>query len=59
MKLLGKGARGSVTLAKPSSFERITAVVVNADARVSGYSERRRDWIYVNDNRRYEASLSR
>ena len=58
MKLSG-GAHGSVTLAAPVGFERITAVVVNADAKVSGSASGGRDWIYVNDNRRYEASLSR
>ena len=59
VKRLGKAAKGSVALTDPSRFERITAVVVNTDAKVRGYSRAQRDWIYVNDNVRFEASLGR
>lgn len=55
VKLLKNGGRGSVKLANASTFERITAVVVNADGRVNGYGEN--DWNYTRDNRRFNASL--
>jgi hypothetical protein len=56
-KYLSKGGRGSVTLDKPGSFERITAVVVNADGRVRGF--RGSDWVYARDHQRFAVRLSR
>ncbi|MBS1878805.1 MAG: hypothetical protein JST31_04785 [Actinobacteria bacterium] len=44
--------RGGVLTARlsdPGRFERITAVVVNADAQVHGYSARRLDWRYLTE----------
>jgi len=38
-------------LAEPGRFSRITAVVVNADAQVQGYSARRLDWRYLMDGK--------
>jgi hypothetical protein len=38
-----------VTLPDPSRFQRITAVVVNADASAAGYSARHLDWRYLTD----------
>jgi hypothetical protein len=37
----------TATLLDPGRFQRITAVAVNADTRVGGYSPRRLDWRYL------------
>ena len=37
------------TLPDPGRFQRITAVVVNADASADGYSARHLDWRYLTD----------
>jgi hypothetical protein len=58
VKYLKHGGRGSVTLDSPSDFERITAVVVNADARANGFNRVHRDWNYTQDNARLTARLS-
>jgi hypothetical protein len=57
VKLLKKGGRGSVTLPGPGKFERVTAVVVNADGRVKGFDPRIRDWVYTRNNVEYHASV--
>jgi hypothetical protein len=36
-------------LADPGRFQRITAVIVNADATAAGYSARHLDWRYLTD----------
>jgi hypothetical protein len=38
-----------VTLPRPGRFQRITAVVVNADTRAHGFDARRLDWNYLTD----------
>jgi hypothetical protein len=43
----GGGLR--VRLSRPGRFQRITAVIVNADARAHGFSARRLDWRYLTD----------
>ncbi len=43
------GGRLSVRLARPGRFERITAVVVNADAQASGFNVGSLDWNYLTD----------
>ncbi len=53
---LDQGGRTSVKLSSPGRFERITAVVVNADGRVKGFAAG--DWVYKTDNREFSASLS-
>jgi Family of unknown function (DUF6055) len=50
------GGRLAVRLARPDRFSRITAVVVNADARASGFSARRLDWNYLTDGLPFEVS---
>jgi hypothetical protein len=55
-KLLGRGGRGTVTLASPGSFERITAVITNADGRVNGFTGL--DWNYTRDNRQFRARVT-
>ena len=58
VKYLGHGGKGSVVLDNPSQFERITAVVVNADTRIKGRSRDGRDWNYVFDDAKLNAKLS-
>lgn len=43
-------------LSHPGRFKRITAVVVNADARAKGFSARRLDWLYLTDGLPFEIS---
>ncbi len=43
------GGKLRVQLGDPRRFSRITAVVVNADARARGFSSRRLDWSYLTD----------
>ncbi len=38
-----------VRLPRPARFQRITAVLVNADARAAGYSARHLDWRYLTE----------
>jgi len=48
------GGKLRVRLADPRRFSRITAVVINADARASGFSARRLDWRYLTDQVPFE-----
>ena len=57
-KYLKRGGSGSVTLDSPGDFERVTAVVVNADARARGFDRVHRDWNYTEDNARLTVRLS-
>jgi hypothetical protein len=50
------GGRLTVRLRRPGRFQRITAVVVNADARAHGFSARRLDWRYLTDRLPFEIS---
>jgi uncharacterized protein DUF6055 len=50
------GGRLTVRLRDPGRFKRITAVVVNADARARGFSARRLDWLYLTDQLPFEIS---
>ena len=43
------GGRLAVRLGDPGRFQRITAVVVNADAAADGFSARQLDWRYMTD----------
>lgn len=43
------GGAMTVRLGRPGRFERITAVVINADIRAEGFSARRLDWNYLTD----------
>jgi hypothetical protein len=48
------GGKLAVRLADPGRFERVTAVVVNADANADGFSARRLDWLYLTDQVPFE-----
>jgi hypothetical protein len=44
-----QGGTLTVRLARPRRFERITAVLINADTRAEGFNARRLDWNYLSD----------
>jgi hypothetical protein len=44
-----RGGAMAVRLPRPGRFQRITAVVINADTRAEGFSARRLDWNYLTD----------
>ncbi|MDQ3726382.1 MAG: hypothetical protein M3335_10915, partial [Actinomycetota bacterium] len=50
------GGRLAVRLPDPARFSRITAVIVNADARAKGFSARHLDWLYLTDGLPFEVS---
>jgi hypothetical protein len=52
----GRGGRLSVRLPRPTRFQRLTAVVVNADARAGGFSVGDLDWNYLTDGLPFEIS---
>ncbi len=56
VKYLDNGGKGSVTLDDPGRFDRITAVLVNADVDVKGFSGG--DWVYSKDGARLKARLT-
>jgi hypothetical protein len=43
------GGAMTVRLPRPGRFERVTAVLINADGRAEGFSARRLDWNYLTD----------
>lgn len=50
------GGRMTVSLARPGRFERLTAVLINADTSASGFSARRLDWAYLTDSAPFRVS---
>ncbi|HEU4598934.1 MAG TPA: MXAN_6640 family putative metalloprotease [Solirubrobacterales bacterium] len=50
------GGHLAVRLPRPARFQRLTAVVVNADARARGFSVRSLDWNYLTDGLPFEVS---
>ena len=50
------GGKLTVTLADPRRFQRITAVVVNADASAAGYVLHRLDWRYLAEETPFRVS---
>jgi hypothetical protein len=50
------GGELTVRLPQPGRFQRITAVVVNADGRAHGFSARHLDWRYLTDQVPFEIS---
>jgi hypothetical protein len=51
-----QGGRMVVRIARPGRFNRLTAVVVNADASASGFSVRRLDWAYLTESAPFRVS---
>jgi len=50
------GGRMTARLSRPGRFDRITAVLINADARAAGFSARRLDWAYLTDSAPFRVS---
>jgi len=50
------GGAMSVRIARPGRFDRLTAVLVNADTRAAGFSARRLDWAYLTDSAPFRVS---
>lgn len=50
------GGRLTVRLARPGSYRRITAVLINADTSAEGFSARRLDWTYLTDSAPFRVS---
>jgi hypothetical protein len=48
------GGRMAVRLSRPGRFDRITAVLINADATAVGFSARLFDWNYLTDTAPFE-----
>ena len=59
IKVLKRGGGGTVRLSRPGRFQRITAVVVNADFDQRGFSPRANDWLYTGNNAPYSIRLTR
>ena len=55
---LPNGGQAKVELPNPARFSRITAALINADARQAGYSSFLGDWIYARDSQLAVAHLS-
>jgi hypothetical protein len=58
LKRLPKGGRGTVSLSNPGRFQRITAVVINGDARSTAYSARLQDWVFAKDKQAMTVRIS-
>jgi hypothetical protein len=58
LKVLSKGGLGSVTVDDPSRFSRLTAVLINSDAKTSGSAPLTRDWTYAHDKQPFYARVS-
>jgi hypothetical protein len=50
------GGRMTVRIARPGRFDRLTAVLINADTSAAGFSARRLDWAYLTDSAPFRAS---
>ena len=50
-----RGGPMAVTLPRPKRFERITAVLINANAKQRGFNPFRNDWFYRADDARFSA----
>lgn len=51
-----RGGRMTVRLGRPGRFDRLTAVLVNADTSAAGFSARRLDWAYLTDSAPFRVS---
>ena len=58
LKSLPNGGPGVVTVDNPSQYERLTAVVINGDARASRYSQILQDWVFERDSQRINGRVS-
>jgi Bacterial Ig-like domain len=58
LKLLPKGGPGTVAIANPGQYDRLTAVVVNADASANRFSRILQDWVWEKDEQPINARVS-
>ena len=58
LKLLPNGGPGTITIDNPGQYERLTAVLVNADTSESRYSQLAGDWLWEKDDQRINARVS-
>jgi hypothetical protein len=59
LKELPNGGSGSVTIANPARFSRLTEVLVNADTKLTGKTTPDTgDWIYARDSQPYYARVT-
>jgi hypothetical protein len=58
LKLLPNGGPATVTIDNPAQYERLTAVVVNADTSETRYSQAAGDWLWRKDNQPINARVS-
>jgi hypothetical protein len=58
LKMLPNGGPGTVTIDNPGQYERLTAVVVNADTSQSRFSQLAGDWLWEHDNQAINARVS-
>jgi hypothetical protein len=58
VKRLPKGGPGTITLDNPGRFDRLTAVVVNADASATRFSRSLGDWLWQRDSQPINARVS-
>jgi hypothetical protein len=56
-EFLRRGGAGSVSLRRPRRFERVTAVIANADGRQRGFEFD--DWHYTRNNRHFSARVQK
>ena len=52
-----RGGPMTVRLGRPGRFSRITAVLINADARAEGFSARRLDWNYLTETAPFSVAV--
>jgi hypothetical protein len=58
VKQLPNGGPGVITIENPGQYERLTAVVVNADTSQDGYSRELQDWDWKRDAQTINARVS-
>ena len=56
LRFTPNGGEMVARLARPGRFDRLTAVLINADTSASGFSARRLDWAYLTDSAPFRAS---
>jgi hypothetical protein len=58
LKLLPNGGPGLITIENPDQYERLTAVVINADTSQDGFSRQLQDWDWLRDAQAINARVS-
>jgi hypothetical protein len=58
LKLLPNGGPGTITIDNPAQYERLTAVIVNADTSEARYSQLAGDWLWTKDDQAINARVS-